>query len=161
MLLPLLAMQVTDEMRWDAADSVLFGLLLSSACFAFELGARKTGSNAYRAAVAVAVAAVFLIAWVALAVGIIGDPGDPADLMYLGVFAVGTVGAVLARFEPAGMFRALVATALAQALVAVIALIAGKHQSPINSLPELLGVNGMFVALFLLSAWLFRRAAGR
>jgi len=44
-------------------------------------------------------------------------------------------------------------------LVAVIALIAGKHQSPISSVAEILGLNGIFVALFIGSAWLFRRAA--
>ena len=57
------------------------------------------------------------------------------------------------------MARALFATALAQALVAVIALIAGKHQAAVSSVSELLGLNGFFVALFLGSAWLFRNAA--
>ena len=60
-----------------------------------------------------------------LAVGIIGTEDNPANLMYGGVLAVGIVGAIIARFQPHGMARALVATALAQALVAVIALIAG------------------------------------
>ena len=45
--------------------------------------------------------------------------------MYGGVLAVGIVGAIIARFQPDGMARALVATALAQMVVAVIALIAG------------------------------------
>ena len=57
------------------------------------------------------------------------------------------------------MARALLATALAQALVAVIALIAGKHQAPISSVFEIVGLNGFFVALFIGSAWLFRHAA--
>ena len=79
--------------------------------------------------------------------------------MYGGVLAVGIVGAVIARFRPQGMARALLAMALAQALVAVIALIAGKHQAPISSVFEIVGLNGLFVALFLGSAWLFRHAA--
>ena len=66
--------------------------------------------------------------------------------MYVGVLAVGVVGAVIARFRPNGMARALLATALAQALVAVIALIAGKHQLPLSSVSEILGLNGLFVA---------------
>ena len=57
------------------------------------------------------------------------------------------------------MARALLATALAQALVAVIALIAGKHEAAISSVSEILGLNGIFVALFIGSAWLFRHAA--
>jgi len=42
-------------------------------------------------------------------------------LMYIGVLAVGIIGALIARFQPHGMARALFATALAQMLVAVIA----------------------------------------
>jgi hypothetical protein len=53
----------------------------------------------------------------------------------------------------------LLATALATGLVAVIALIAGKHEAPISSVWEILGLNGMFAALFIGSAWLFRHAA--
>ena len=45
------------------------------------------------------------------------------------------------------------------ALTAVIALIAGKHHSPVSSVSEILGLNGFFAALFLGSAWLFRNAA--
>jgi hypothetical protein len=41
------------------------------------------------------------------------------------VLAVGIVGADSARFQAPGMARALVATALAQTLVAVIAVLAG------------------------------------
>ena len=87
--------------------------------------------------------------------------GDRADLMYGGVLAVGIIGAVIARFRPHGMARALLATAVAQAVVAVIALIAGKHQSPVSSVFEILGLNGFFGALFIGSAWLFRDAARR
>ena len=57
-----------------------------------------------------------------------------------------------------GMARALFATALAQALVAVIALLAGLG-SPWSPPVEILAVNGFFVALFVGSALLFRYAA--
>jgi len=124
-----------------------------------QLAASKAGNFAYRAAVGVALAAGLFLVWLVLAVGVIGDTGDPADLMYLGVLAVGFIGAVIARFQPHGMARALLATALAQALVAVVALIAGKHQAPISSVFEILGLNALFVALFIGSAWLFRHAA--
>ena len=56
------------------------------------------------------------------------------------------------------MARVLLAMALVQASVAVIALIAGKHENPVTSLPELLGLNAFFIALFLGSAWLFDQA---
>ncbi len=119
----------------------------------------KTGSTVYRSAVSVALAAAFFLVWLIGAVGVIGVEGDRADLMYIGVLAVGVVGAIIARFRPQGMARALFLTALAQALVAAIALMAGKHLSPVTSVFELLGLNGIFVALFVGSAWLFRQAA--
>jgi hypothetical protein len=52
----------------------------------------------------------------------------------------------------------LFATALAQALVGVIALIFGLG-SPASGPLELLALNGFFVALFAGSALLFRHAA--
>jgi uncharacterized membrane protein YdcZ (DUF606 family) len=90
-----------------------------------------------------------------LAVGIIGAAGDPANLMYGGVLAVGVFGAFIAHFQARGMARALFATALAQVLVALIALILGWYPAELG--PVLL--NGFFVALFVGSAWLFQQAA--
>jgi hypothetical protein len=55
------------------------------------------------------------------------------------------------------MARALFATALAQALVAVIALTFGLG-SEWSRPAEILGVTGLFVALFVGSALLFRHA---
>lgn len=112
----------------------------------------------YGAAVAVAVVTAGLLVWLSLGVGIIGRDGDPANRMYFGVLAVGIIGALLARLRPLGMARALFATALAQTLVAVIALSA-RLGHPWSGPLELMALNGFFVALFGASAWLFRRAA--
>ena len=158
LLLPLVAMQFTDEVVWDVTDFAFAGALLVGTGVTFELAARKTGDSAYRAAVGVALAAAFILIWVNGAVGIIGSENNPANLMYFGVLAVGIIGALLARFQPLGMARALFATALAQTSVAVIAVIAGLGQ-PWSGPLELSALNGFFVALFLGSAWLFRRAA--
>ena len=151
LLLPLFAMQVTDEVDWDAADFAIFGAMLAGAGGTYELAVRMTSSTAYRAAVGLALAAAFILVWMNLAVGIIGTEDNPANLMYGGVLAVGLIGAVIARFQPQGMVRALLATAFAQASVAVIALIAGLGFTFI--------LTGFFVALWLGSAWLFRKAA--
>jgi hypothetical protein len=158
LLLPLLAMQFTDEVVWDLADFAVAGVLLFGAGLTYELIARKAGHFAYRAAVGVAVAAALLLVWINLAVGIIGNEGNPANLMYIGVLAVGIIGALIARFQPHGMARALFTTALAQALVAMIALLAGLG-SPASGPGEILILNGFFVALFVGSAWLFRHSA--
>jgi hypothetical protein len=119
-----------------------------------------TDDIVYRFAVGVALAAAFILVWLSLGVGIIGRDGDPANLMYFGVLAVGIIGALIARFQPHGMARALFATALAQAVVVVIALIA-RLGYPWSGPLEILGLNGFFVALFVGSAWLFRHAAHR
>jgi hypothetical protein len=113
----------------------------------------------YRWAVAVALGTALLLAWGIGALGVLAYEGYRGDLMYLGVLAVGVVGAVISRLRARAMARTMVATAVAQALVAVIALIAGAYEEPGTSVLEILGLNGMFVALFGLSAWLFRRAA--
>lgn len=120
---------------------------------------RSTHSRtAYRAAIGVALAAACILVWLSLGVGIIGKDGDPANLMYFGVLAVGIIGAVIARFRPHGMARALFAMALAQALVAAIALVA-RLGLPWSGPAEIVLLNAFFVAMFAGSAWLFRRAA--
>ncbi len=58
-----------------------------------------------------------------------------------------------------GMVRALCATALAQAAVAAIALIAGLGATAPIWPKDILMLTGFFVALWLLSARLFRNAA--
>ena len=154
LLLPPIAMQFTDEVVWDVTDFAFFGALLVGVGVTFELAARKTGNTAYRSAVGVALAAAFILVWVNGAVGIIGSEDNDANMMYYGVLAVGLIGAFVARFQPHGMARAMIVTALAHALVAVIALVSG-----LGGPAEILILNGFFVALFVGSASLFRRAA--
>ena len=158
LLLPLVAMQFTEKVTWDLADFVVFGAMLAGACGTYELAARMTGNYAYRAAVGVAVATAFILVWMNLAVGIIGSEDNAANLMFGGVLAVGIIGAIIARFQSHGMARALVATAVAQTSVAVIAAIAGLGE-PWSGPLELSLLNGFFVALWLTSSWLFQKAA--
>ena len=159
LLLPLLAMQITDEVVWDLADFAFAGALLVGTGLTYELAVRKMDNLAYRAAVGVALAAAFILVWVNLAVGLIGSENERANLMYIGVLAVGIMGAIIARSRPHGMARALFATALAQTLVTVIALVTGMHQYPGSSVSEILILNVFFVALWVGSALLFRNAA--
>ena len=158
LLLPLFAMEFTEQVVWDVADFAIFGALLVGVGVTLEIAVRKTRNTAYRSAAGVALAAAFILVWVNGAVGVIGTERDDANLMYGGVLAVGIIGAIIARFQPHGMARALFATALAQALVAVIALIAGLG-SPWSGPLEIVALNGFFVALFVGSALLFQKAA--
>jgi hypothetical protein len=80
--------------------------------------------------------------------------------MYGGVLLVGLIGAVVARFRPAGMARAMIATALAQAFVAAIAVAGGMGSSSDPQWPlDILGVTALFAVLWGASAWLFSNAA--
>ena len=152
LLLPAVAMRFTDEVDWTPSDFVTWGAMLAVACGTYELAARAMGSRAYRAGVGTAVATAFLLVWINLAVGIVGSEGNPANLMYAGVLAVGIAGAFVARCRPAGMARAMVATAFAQALVGAIVL--GGRMGD-----EAVVLTTCFVAPWLASAWLFRIAA--
>ena len=159
LLIPLVAMQFTSEVNWTLSDFVFAGVLLFGTGLTYELVARKAGGTAYRAAVGVALGAAFLLVWINAAVGIIGNEDNPTNLMYFGVLAVGIIGAMIARFQPKGMALALFATAFAQMLVALIALIAWRPS--LDDAPGILGVfmlNAFFVMLFVVSAFLFRRA---
>ena len=160
LLLPLVAMQFTGEVAWTAGDFVFAFVILAVPALTYELVVRKTGNFAYRAAAGIALAGAFLLVWSNGAVGIIGSEDDDINLMYNGVLAAGIAGALIARFRPHGMMRALVATALAQALVTVIALIAGKHEEPTSSVAEIVNINAFFIALWVGSALLFQRASG-
>ena len=61
LLLPWLAMQITDEVVWDLADFTVAGALLVGTGLMYALAARKAGHIAYRAAVGVALAAALLL----------------------------------------------------------------------------------------------------
>ncbi|WP_412069342.1 hypothetical protein [Rubrivirga sp. IMCC43871] len=117
-----------------------------------------TSTTSYRAGLGLALFAPLFVLWISGAVGIVGAEGDRADLLYLGALGVGGVGAVLARLRAAGMAWAMAATAVAMGLAGVVALAAGLVPA-YNSAAEILGLSGLFAALFAGSALLFRRAA--
>ena len=73
LLLPLIAMQFTDEVAWTVADFAVFGAMLVGVGGTCELTLRTTANRAYRAAVGVALVAAFMLVWVNGAVGIIGN----------------------------------------------------------------------------------------
>ena len=146
-------------MDWDVVDFAVSGIMLLGVGVAYTFLKRKADSSSYRYAVGIALAAAFLLLWVTGAVGIIGSENNDANLMYFGVLGVGIVGAVISRFRPAGMALAMLAMAIAQATVAVVALIGGLGSTAPIWPRDVLGLTAFFVALWLLSAWLFRKAA--
>lgn len=71
LLIPLVAMQFTDEVDWGLSDFVVIGTLLLSAGLIYEWLACKTGNKLL---VGLVVATVVILIWVELAVGIFGTP---------------------------------------------------------------------------------------
>lgn len=160
LLVPLIAMRFTDEVAWDETDFIVAWGLMAGAGLAYRLLARKAGDRTYLIGATIAVATAFGLTWINLAVGIIGSEDHPANRMYVGVVAVGIAGAALARLESGGMARALFATALAQALVPVMALVIWRPGFT-PGVAKTLVLNAIFVALFASAGFLFRHAAAR
>ncbi|MEJ7930758.1 hypothetical protein WG922_12330 [Ramlibacter sp. AN1015] len=153
LLLPFLAMQFTREVAWDGADFALAGALVLATGCGWELALRVRRDRTYLGAVALALATAFVLLWANAAVGIVGSERNPLNALHHGVLAVGLVGALLARLRAPGMAAAMFATALAQAAVLLVAHYAGTQAVE--------PVAWVFVAAWLGSAWLFRRAARR
>jgi len=110
----------------------------------------------YLLGVGAAIGTVLFLILAIGALGIIGEGGRD-DRMYLAVPVVLVLGAIVARLRAPGMSLALIATAVTQVLVTVVALVAGVPEEA--STIDILAINAMYAALFCVSAWLFRRAA--
>ncbi|MEQ9400218.1 MAG: hypothetical protein RJQ04_13735 [Longimicrobiales bacterium] len=152
----LLARFVVGEPPWIDAMAQI-GALIVAVGVAVEVVARSRPAAARRTAWGLSVGSLLLLGWANGAVGILGSEDNRANLVYGLVVLVAVVGAALARLRPAGMARALFATALAQATVGVVALLGGFGGSSGGAL-EIVTTHGAFVALFLAAAVLFRRA---
>lgn len=74
LLLPLLAMQFTNEVNWSLFDFLVMGLLLFSAAFAVEIAFRIEKRTKYRIIYALVILIVLFLIWAELAVGIVGSP---------------------------------------------------------------------------------------
>ena len=150
LLLPLVAMQFTDEVNWTGSDFVFAAVLMLSVGIPFELTVRMTRNWAHRGGVAAGLAAAFLIVWANGAVGMIGDEDNPFNLLFLGVILIALVGAVIARFRPSGMARAMAVAAVAHGAVAIAGMSADLRGGIFST---------VFAGMWLLSAALFWKAA--
>ena len=159
LLLPLVAMQFTSEVNWGFGDFVVMGALLGGSGLVLELAIQKSASLSYRFGATFAVAAAFLLVWVNLAVGFLADEGNPANLMFLGVIAIAIFGAIVARARAAGMSNAMLIAAGAQVLAGATGLATGWASPGSEGIYEVVLGTGLFTPMWLLSAWLFRKAA--
>ena len=75
LLIPLIAMQVSDEWNWSLSDFVVIGILLFGTGFAFVHVARVTPRK-YRTVIGIAFVIALLYVWAELAVGIFTNIGS-------------------------------------------------------------------------------------
>lgn len=74
LLIPLVVMLFTGEVKWGVFDFAAAGILLFGTGLACELVLRLVKNTGYRIAICAAVLAALVVVWLELAVGIIGTP---------------------------------------------------------------------------------------
>ncbi|MDX1372897.1 MAG: hypothetical protein R3321_10525 [Nitrososphaeraceae archaeon] len=74
LIIPLLAMQFTEEVDWSLFDFIVAGILLSGLGFGIELIVVKAQSFGKRLVFILLLLFMFLLIWAELAVGIFGTP---------------------------------------------------------------------------------------
>ena len=159
LLLPLVAMQFTAEVSWSVGDFIFAAMMFGLVGAILELAVGRSPSRAYRGGVAIAVASGFLHVWITGAVGIIGSEDNPGNLLYLAVVALAVFGSILALGRPAGMAWAMGVTAAAEVLAPIIAY-AGVAD-PVGDVlrPEVFFIGFVFTGMWVVSAFLFGKAA--
>lgn len=160
LVIPWLAMQVTDEVAWSPWDFALFAAMLGGAGLMLELAVMRSRDLTYRAGAVLAVGAAFVMIWASLAVGIVGDEGDAINLAYPGVVGLVLAAAAAWRFRPAGLAKAMLAATTAMIAITALALLTGRGGSP-GAAAEILIANGVFAVLFAGASLLFGLAARR
>lgn len=160
LLVPLVAMQFTDDVKWTPFDFVFIGGLMAGVATAYELAAHR-GAPLYRAGVGVALATAFLLLWINGAVGVIGSEDEPPSLLLVGVIAIAVTGSLLARFRSTGMAIAMLAAGVVQLAVGVAALATGWGDTSASWPYDVVVLNSVFAAMWMAAAWLFRMAARR
>lgn len=74
LLVPLIAMQFSDEWDWKVTDFIIIGILLAGVGFAYQLIVNGVKNNSKQAVAGIVLAALMILLWVEMAVGIFGSP---------------------------------------------------------------------------------------
>jgi hypothetical protein len=74
LLIPLIAMQFTNDVKWTVLDFIVAGVLLFSTGLMCEFVIRKVKKVKYRIIICMALLTALLFIWLELAVGIFGTP---------------------------------------------------------------------------------------
>jgi len=74
LLIPLLAMQFTTEVKWSLPDFVIAGFLLFGTGIFIDFTLRKVKKLTFRIVIIATILILLLLIWAELAVGIFGTP---------------------------------------------------------------------------------------
>ena len=146
LLLPLIAMQFTEEVNWTAFDFVVAAILLGTTALLIDLGCCYSVNLTGRAGWMVMILTSFLLIWINLAVGIIGSENNPANLLYVVVLLSAVLGGLVVRFKPRAMSKVLLLTAMLQIAAELVIRLSGWGAAPV--------INITFALLWLLAAGL-------
>jgi bacteriorhodopsin len=72
--IPLIAMQLTDEVEWSLFDFIIMGTLLLITGLMGEIIFKRVKNSKYRLILYIIIAMIFFLVWAELAVGIFGTP---------------------------------------------------------------------------------------
>ena len=149
--LPLIAMQFSDQVNWDGADFLIFGLMLLIAGVTFDFVRHQSDHATYKKGMVLAILATFLLFWINGAVGIIGSEDNSANLMFFVIVLVAVLGSLISGFAAYKMKWVMYVAAASQVIVFLVAWIAGwGFTGPITL---------VFTALWLGAAKCFEKAS--
>ena len=74
LLIPMIAMQLTDEVNWSFFDFLIMGIMLSITGLALGIIIKKIKYHKYRNIFIAIIIMIFLLIWAELGVGLFGTP---------------------------------------------------------------------------------------
>jgi len=95
LLIPAIAMQFTNEVRWTASDFLVAAVLIMGLGGGVELALRLSHNACVKSAAIVAVTSVFALIWINGAVGIVGSEANPVGWVVVAVTSVVLAATVL------------------------------------------------------------------
>lgn len=152
LLLPAVAMKAApgSGVNWTASDFVFAAIMLGSVGLLLELTVRTSRNLWHRLGALVGVGTGFLLIWSNLAVGYIGDGSSLINAVFLAIPAIALASGVAVRFRSGAMAIIMLIAGAAHGLTGAIGFPQDPRTGPISM---------VFVALWIMSAALFRKAA--
>jgi hypothetical protein len=157
LLLPAIGMQFSDEVDWSAGDFFFAAVLLGGTGLLVELVVRRSRDNAYRAGAVLALLTTLMLAWSNAAVGFVGSGANAANILYVALIGVVAAASFAAGFKAPGMMKAMIAAAIGQGLITVLAF--AQDMVDDEERMVIVYISAFFIALWSAAAALFRKAA--